>query len=166
MSFGFRSLLFLQLDSVHVILNVFVFRTFDTSVRRMDDTPKVFDEDRIDPQNCLPGAFALHDVAHRQRALVIALLEIERREHLGPHFVEDFARARPLGKQRRRSRGLGFLHIFVFNVFFASLDHAVVDYVVDGLQHFTLRGGDFRREAQPIVLFPGFMLAAMKRRNC
>ncbi len=60
---------------------------------------EIFHEDRVNLHDSFGIVFALHDIAHGERPLVPAVLEIERGQHPGAHLVINLSWPFPLGKQ-------------------------------------------------------------------
>jgi len=161
------ALFLLRLHRINLILDLLALGAFHAAVGGMHGAAEILDEDCVDAQDGLGRILALHYIADGQGPFVIAVLEMQGRQHASANFVINLSRIFPFRKQRRGSSGAGTLDVLVFVVFLASLDDPVIHYRLYGIDHFTFGGCDLGGEAQAVVFGCDFlgMPATLKRRN-
>src|ERR1700683_1377042 len=99
MFFPLNRALLLCLEIIYMVLDVLILGAFYASVRGVDDAAEILHKYRFNSQNGFLRALTLDGVAHRQSALIVAFLEIYRRQNLLPLIVKNLAWPVVFGKQ-------------------------------------------------------------------
>ena len=118
-----------------VVVNIFVFRTFDRSVGGVNGVPEVLDENGVDAQHCVLVSLRLHDISDSESADISALFKVSWIQSVGPHLVENRPTFLP-GREASSGRlYFGPGDVLIPLIFFTAPDDPVLNHFFDGLSH-------------------------------
>ena len=89
--FCFDVLLPHYFNGFNVLVNVFVFATFDRTVRLMNGAAEIFYKERVYAQHGVLLALSLHHIPHGERSDVAAVFEVAGIDGLFSNFLKSLA---------------------------------------------------------------------------
>src|SRR5580765_2093587 len=134
-----------------MIVDVFVFRTFNRAIRRMPDMAGIVDEARVDAKHGVLFVLSLYYVADSQSSNVCGVFKISRIHGLEPNFVENLSALGPGGEHAGGSSRLSPRDEFLLVVLLGTSNSSVLYNILNNLRDLGLGKGKIDDEPHSVL---------------